>query len=82
MKLSEMFFRLNQGEILKVILKENQFGCLDAQDICHKQGYVELYKKGEYFRIDNQEGENILCVDDKEYIGSIIDKVIGGKIIE
>lgn len=75
MKSKDMFFRLNQGETLKVILKKDQLDFTDTQ-------YVELYKKGDYYRIDNKDGENILCVDDKDYIKSIVSEVIGGSIIK
>lgn len=59
---------------LKVTVKDGNLGCSDVQDVCYEEGYAILYKKGVNFYIDRvSDGENILCVDDANYIAEIID---------
>ena len=76
MSVTDIALALSEGKRLRVIIRSGQLGCADAQDACGKFGYLILYKHGDQYRIDDPEGENIVCVEDFNYIASIIDSVI------
>ena len=68
--------KLKAGFTARVTLKEEDLGCSDVQDLFERQGYVDIYMKGRNFYIDDtEEDENILCVDDEQYIDMIVSKV-------
>ena len=67
---------LDQGRILKVTIKSGNIGCSDAQDACDQYGYLLLQKKGLNYFIDtpdDEDSENIVCVDSMDYIKLIVD---------
>lgn len=66
---------LKSGVKLKVTIKDGDFGCSDVQDVFAKEGYLILYKSGDNYMMDSEQtDENILCVDDFEYICMIVEK--------
>ena len=69
--------KLKAGFTAKVTIKDSEdLGCSDVQDLCERQGYVDIYMKGKTFYINDEEkDENILCVDDANYIDMIVSKV-------
>lgn len=71
-------FLLERGHSLQVTIKNSAVDCDDVQDLCFKNGYVTLYKKGDNYCIDNpEECENVLCVNDWDYVWGILEDVIG-----
>ena len=69
--------KLKAGFTARVTIKDSEdLGCSDVQDLFERQGYVDIYMKGKNFYIDDiEEDENILCVDDENYIDMIVSKV-------
>ena len=76
MSVTDIALALSEGKRLRVIIRSGQLGCAYAQDTCDEFGYLLLYRHGEQYRIDDPEGENIICVEDFNYIASIIGSVI------
>lgn len=76
MRETDIIRRLEAGARLRVTIRPGQHGCADAQDACEEHGHLILYKHGDQYRVDDPDGENIVCVDDPGYIASIIDSVI------
>ena len=76
MSVTDIALSLSEGKRLRVTIRSGHLGCADAQDACDEFGYLLLYRHGEQYRIDDPEGENIVCVEDFNYIKSIIDSVI------
>ena len=72
-----LFSKLKAGFTARVTIKNSEdLGCSDVQDLFERQGYVDIYMKGKNFYINDEEkDENILCVDDKNYIDMIVSKV-------
>lgn len=72
--MDEFKTRLENGEKLKVIIKHGNLGCSDVQGAYDLYGYLDLYKIGDNYLIDtpSDESENLLCVDDFEYIHMIV----------
>lgn len=64
--------KIDEGKEYKVTIRHGQLGCSDAQDACDEYGFLVLYKKGDNYKIDTPEGDNIIMVDDINYIESII----------
>lgn len=64
--------KIDEGKEYKVTIRQGQLGCSDAQDACDEYGFLVLYKKGDNYKIDTPEGDNIIMVDDINYIESII----------
>ena len=76
MSVTDIALALSEGKRLRVTIRSGHLGCADAQDACGEFGYLVLCRHGEQYRIDAPEGENIVCVEDFNYIASIIDSVI------
>lgn len=76
MSVTDIALTLSERKRLRVTIRSGQLGCADAQDACDEFGYLLLYKHGGQYRIDDPEGENIVRVEDFNYIASIIDSVI------
>ena len=76
MSVTDIALTLSERKRLRVTIRSGQLGCADAQDTCDEFGYLLLYRHGEQYRIDDPQGENIICVEDFNYIKSIIDSVI------
>ena len=76
MSVTDIALSLSEGKRLRVTIRSGHLGCAYAQDTCEEHGFLMLYRKGEQYRIDDPEGENIVCVEDFNYIASIIDSVI------
>lgn len=55
----------------KVGIRDGCLGCSDAQDAFAEYGYLILYKKGNNYYINTPEGENIVTVDDVNYVDEI-----------
>ena len=68
---------LETGKRIKVTIRSGHLGCADAQDACHEYGFLILRKTahGDYvLDTPNQDDpENIVCVDDEAYILDVID---------
>ena len=64
--------KIDEGKEYKVTIRHGQLGCSDAQDACDEYGFLVLYKKGDNYKIDTPEGDNIIMVDDINYIEYII----------
>lgn len=68
---------LETGKRIKVTIRSGQLGCADAQDACHEYGFLFLRKTtcGDYTldTPDQDDPENIVCVDDESYILDIVD---------
>lgn len=73
MRKTDLMSQLTAGARLRVTIRSGCLGCADAQDACEEFGYLILYKRGDQYRIDDSEDENIVCVDDPYYIESIIE---------
>lgn len=76
MSVTDIALSLSEGKRLRVTIRSGHLGCADAQDACDEFGYLLLYRQGEQYRMDAPEGENIVCVEDFNFIASIIDSVI------
>ena len=76
MSVTDIALALSEGKRFRVTIRSGHLGCADAQDTCEEHGFLMLYRQGEQYRIDDPEGENIICVEDFNYIASIIDSVI------
>ena len=81
--MDDMIKMLSNGKGFRVTIRPGRRGCADAQDACDQYGFLILYQKGDQFRIDDPEEENIVCVDDLTYIEWIIDKaeLLGDQMI-
>ena len=73
MRKTNLMSQLTAGARLRVTIRSGCLGCADAQDACEGFGYLILYKRGDQYRIDDPEDENIVCVDNPYYIESIIE---------
>ena len=76
MSVTDIALTLSERKRLHVTIRSGHLGCADTQDACDEFGYLLLYRHGEQYRIDDPEGENIICVEDFNYIASIIGSVI------
>lgn len=74
--MQNMFERLNNGEILKVSINDGDLGCADVQDAFEEFGFVYLRQteQGD-FCIDTDD-ENLLFVEDRNYISMIVKNVL------
>lgn len=73
---SSLKVALDNGNKLKIKVKQGNLGCSDVQDACNDDGYVILYKKCDNYMIDTVDDENILCVDDFSYIEELVGALV------
>ena len=64
--------KLVEGKEYKVGIRDGKLGCSDAQDAYKEHGHLLLFKKGDNYMIDTPDGENIVFVDDVDYINCIV----------
>ena len=76
MSVTDIALTLSERKRLRVTIRSGQLSCADAQDTCDEFGYLLLYRHGDQYRNDDPDGKNIVCVEDFNYIVSIIDSVI------
>lgn len=70
----KLYNLLSEGYKLEITVKSGSLGCCDVQDACNREGSVILFQKGDNYMINTiSDDDNILCVDDFEYIVSLID---------
>lgn len=68
--------KLNEGYVAKVAINSGNLGCSDVQDLYNRDGYVNIYKQGDNFCIDDEfEDYNVFCVDSPKYIEDIVKNV-------
>lgn len=62
---------LEEGVHYKVGIRRGSYGCSDAQDAFEEYGYLILYREGNNYYIDTPDGDNVVAVDDADYVDMI-----------